>query len=104
MSWQYIPLRPIPDQEFSVTVNVNDENIPIILHLRFNTEGEFWHMDIMDGRTGEMLISNMPLVTGTYPAADRMAQFSHLGIGSVLVLKNTEETAADTTAAESAAE
>ena len=66
MSWQYIPLRPIPDQEFSVTVNVNDENIPIILHLRFNTEGEFWHMDII-----------------------------HLGIGSVLVLKNTEETAAD---------
>ena len=95
MSWQYIPLRPIPDQEFSVTVTVNEENIPIILHLRYNTEGEFWRMDIMNGRTGEMLISNVPLVTGEYPAADRLAQFRHLGIGSVLVLKNTEETVAD---------
>ncbi len=93
--WQYIPLQPIPDQEFSVNVTVDGKNIPLLLHLRFNTEGEFWHMDISDGRTGNMLISNMPLVTGEYPAGDRLAQFQHLGIGSCLVLKNTNETDAD---------
>ena len=95
MSWQYIPLKPVPDQEFNVTVTAHGENIPLILHLRFNTEGEFWHMDISNGRTGEMLLSNVPLITGKYPAADRLAQFQHLGIGSMLVLKNTEETDAD---------
>lgn len=95
MAWQYIPLSPIPDQEFSVTVKANGKNIPLILHLRFNTEGEFWHVDISDGRTGKMLLSNQPLVTGEYPAADRLGQFRHLGIGSMLVLKNTNETEAD---------
>ena len=95
MAWQYIPLTPFYDQEFSVTVNVNGENIPLIMHLRFNTEGEFWRMDISDGRTGKMLISGVPLVTGAYPAADRLAQFQHLGIGSMLVLKNSEMTEAD---------
>lgn len=93
--WQYIPLQPIPDQEFSVNVTVDGKNIPLLLHLRFNTEGEFWHMDIMDGRSGAMLISNQPLVTGAYPAADRLAQFRYMGLGSVLILKNTKETAAD---------
>ena len=90
MGWQYIPLKPLPDQEFNVTVTANGENIPLILHLRFNTEGKFWHMDISNGRTGVMLLSNLPLLTGEYPAADRLAQFQHLGIGSMLVLKNTE--------------
>ena len=95
MAWQQIPIQPIPDQEFSVTIKANGTNIPLIIRLRFNTEGEFWHMNISDGRTGEMLLANLPLVTGEYPAADRLAQFQHLGIGSFLVLKSTEETDAD---------
>ena len=95
MAWHEIPLSPLPDQQFSVTVDVRGENVPLTLRLRFNTEGSFWRMDISNSRTGEMYLSGLPLVTGEYPAADRLAQFQHLGIGSVIILKNSENTDGD---------
>lgn len=93
MSWHEIPLDTTPDQEFHVTVEANGQNIPLILHIRYNTEGQFWRMDVSDGRTAEMLICGVALVTGEYPAADVLHQFSHLGIGSAMVLPVTDITA-----------
>lgn len=95
MAWHIIPLETAPDQQFSITVDVGGKNVPMILHLRYNTEGDFWHMDVTDSRTQRMLISNLPLVTGNYPAADLLRQHQYLGIGSALVVKNTEETSED---------
>lgn len=95
MAWHEIPLDTYPDQEFSITVEVNDMNIPLIMRLRYNTEGDFWHMDVSDGVTGEMLISNIPLVTGEYPAADILRQFEHIGIGQAVVLAVTDNTAGE---------
>jgi len=95
MAWHEIPLDSAPDQEFRVTVGVNDENIPLVIRLRYNTEGAFWHMDITDGNTSEMLISNVPLVTGEYPAADLLRQFQYLGLGTAVILPMTDKTASD---------
>ena len=96
MGWHTIPLDTTPDQQFSVTVDVGGKNVPLILHFRYNTEGDFWHMDVTDARSQKMLISNLPIVTGQYPAADLLRQHQYLGIGSALVVKNTETTEADT--------
>lgn len=93
MSYHVIQLDTTPDQEFHITVEVDGENIPLIMHLRYNTEGLFWRMDISDGRTGELLICGLPLVTGDYPAADLMRQFQHMGIGSALIVPVTDKTA-----------
>lgn len=90
MAWYEIPVDPYPDQQFSVNVVVDDENVALILRLRYNTEGDFWHMDVSDGNTGEMLISNAPLLTGEYPGADLMRQFEYVGLGSALVIKATD--------------
>lgn len=87
-----IPLDATPDQEIQVTVDVDEENIPLILHIRFNTEGDFWHMDVSDGKTGDMLISNVPFVTGERLAADMLKQFSHFGIGSAKIVAVTDST------------
>lgn len=95
MAWNEIPLDTTPDQEIHITVEVNKENIPLILHLRYNTEGEFWKMDVSDGTTAKMLISNVPLLTGESPAADLLRQFQHLGIGSAMIIKVTEQTDRD---------
>ena len=95
MSWHEIPLDTTPDQEFHITVEANGQNIPLILHIRYNTEGQFWKMDISDGRTAKMLISGVPLVTGEYPAADLLRPFSYLGIGSAMVLNVTDATERD---------
>lgn len=93
MAWHQIPLDTTPDQEFHITVEANGQNIPLILHLRYNTEGLFWKMDVSDGKTGKMLICGVPLVTGEYPAADILRPFAYLGIGSAMVLNVTEMTA-----------
>lgn len=95
MAWNEIPLDTYPDQEFAITVEVGEENIPLIMRLRYNTEGSFWHMDISDGNTGEMLIAGVPLVTGEFPAANILRQFEYIGIGAAVVLAVTDKTASD---------
>ncbi len=92
MAWHVIPLDTTPDQEFDVTVDVGGNNVYLVLHLRFNTEGEFWRMDITDGRTRKMLLSGAPLLTGEYPAADLLRQFQHFGIGNAIIVKSTDIT------------
>lgn len=89
MAWHVIPLDTTPDQEFYVSVDVNGRNVYLYLHIRYNTEGNFWKMDVSDGTTREMLISGVPLVTGLRPSADLMKQFHHFGIGSALIVPNT---------------
>lgn len=90
MAWYEIPLDTTPDQEFNITVEVGEENVDLLLHLRYNTEGDFWHMDVSDGNSQEMLISGVPLLTGEYPAGDILRQFAYVGIGQAAVLKLTD--------------
>lgn len=90
MAWNIVPLDSYPDQEIHVTVTAGGSNIPLILHIRYNTEGEYWRMDISD-RGGDMLLSGVPLFTGEYPTADLLRQFGHLGIGSLMILGGTDE-------------
>lgn len=85
-----IPLDSTPDQEFSINIDVDGESIPLILRLRYNTEGNFWHVDISDGKTGQMLVASAPLVTGRRTAVNLMRQFGYLGIGNAITLKVTD--------------
>ena len=95
MAWNIVPIDTYPDQVIHVTVPTqNAVNARIILHLRYNTEGEFWRMDISDSRNNE-LVSGVPLLTGKYPAANILKQFDYLGIGSAIILNMTEATDAD---------
>lgn len=96
MAWREIPLDAHPNQEFNITVDAGDgNNVPLIMHIRYNTEGEFWRMDISDGKTGTMLVSGVPLVTGGRPSANIMKQFEHLGIGGAVILAMTDKTLRD---------
>ena len=90
-----IPLDTTRDQEFNVMVDVGGENVSLILHLRYNTIGSFWNMDVSDGDTGKILISKVPLLPGEGLAADMLRQFSHLGIGMAMILPVTDNTSSD---------
>ena len=95
MAWNVVPLETYPDQVIHVTVPAqNKQNVQLILHLRYNTEGGFWRMDISDSQDN-MLVSGAPLLTGEYPAANILQQFDYLGIGSAIILNMTEATDAD---------
>ena len=93
--WNIVPLDTYPNNIIHVTVKAqNNVHRQLILHLRYNTEGGFWRMDISDNRNN-MLISGAPLVTGEYPAANILRQFDYLGIGSAVILQVTDETDKD---------
>lgn len=95
MALYEIPLDTTPDQQFRITVDINGENVPLVMRLRYNTEGDFWHMDISDGITGEMRLSNVPLLTGQYPAANIMRQFKYMGLGDAVIVKTTDGAESD---------
>ena len=91
MGWYEIPLEATDDQQFNISLEVNGGSVYLNMHLRYNTEGDFWHMDISKPDNGEMLISNVPMLTGEYPSADLLSQFQHLGIGSAIIVKATDD-------------
>ena len=95
MAWNDIPIDPGEDQQFNITVEVGEENVSLILHLSYNTEGDFWRMDVSSADTEEMLISGVSLLTSEFPAADILEQFEYIGIGQAIVLKMTDDAEGD---------
>ena len=85
MADQIIALDNSPNQSFQVTVNVNGSLIKLALTLGYNAMAGYWVMSI-SGLSGNLLLDSIPLVTGNWPAANLLAQFQYLGIGSVYVL------------------
>lgn len=91
MAWYEIPLDPEDEQQFDIVVEVDGQSVFLNLHLRYNSEGDFWHMDVALQDTDEILISNVPLLTGEYPSADILAQFQHFGLGSAMIIKASDD-------------
>ena len=44
-------------------------------------------MSVKDRKTNILLIDSLPLITGSYPAADLFAQYKYLGLGSAVIIK-----------------
>jgi hypothetical protein len=47
-----------------------------------------WMMDIADA-AGNRLVSSIPLVTGQFPAANILAPWDYLGVGSAFIIKQS---------------
>jgi hypothetical protein len=82
---QIVPLTSAPTQSIRVTLSVNGAALTLNLRLYFNTAGGFWVMDIAD-QIGKALVSSVPLITGAWPAANILAPFDYLKIGSAFVI------------------
>ena len=95
MAWYTIPLDSSPEQEIDITLDRGDEAIDLTLHLTYNTEYDFWRMDISRQEDDERLITGLPPLSGEYPAADLMGQFQHFGIGTFVVMKMSNDVISD---------
>jgi hypothetical protein len=82
---QIVPLTSAPNQSIRVTLNVNGASVTLNLRVYFNAAGGFWVMDIAD-QIGKALVSSVPLITGAWPAANILAPFDYLKIGSAFVI------------------
>ena len=86
-----IPLTSDPNQNFRCTLPVNGQNMPFDFTLRYNSEAEYWIMSAADATSGDMFVSDIPLISGIYPAANLLEQFEHLRIGAAVVVKTNPD-------------
>jgi hypothetical protein len=85
MADQVVPLSTQPVQTFQIPLNVAGEVIRLNLTIKYNEMAAYWTMDITDSNNNPVLAS-VPLITGTWPAANILAQYQYLGIGSAYVV------------------
>jgi hypothetical protein len=89
--YQIIPLTNDPNKTLQTTVEVNNTNITLKLVFHYNEMAKYWCMSIINS-DNTLLIDSLPLVTGVYPSANLLGQYSYLGIGSAYLIKTTQST------------
>jgi len=82
---QIIPLTNDANQTLTVALNVNGGVLRLNLFVTYSEMAQYWIMSIYDSR-GNILISSIPMVTGSWPAANILSQFGYLNIGSAYII------------------
>lgn len=77
-----LPLTPNPNQKFTSTIPIDGKKIKFNFFLRFNTEANYWVLDISDSSNTNLLVS-INLVCGL----NLLEQYSYLKIGSAYLVK-----------------
>ena len=91
MAMSLVPLTTSPNQSFFVTLPVNGGNIRLKLSIAWNAMAEYWTMGITDMAKGEELASSIPLVSSGYPAANLLAVYDYLRIGSAYLIPTAHQ-------------
>jgi len=88
MAYQQIPLTSAPNQKFSVTLQIGEENRELNFNLRWNYIGGYWVMRITDPATNEIIIDSVPLVAGSVNTEQLniLSKYAYLGIGKAYLV------------------
>jgi hypothetical protein len=85
VSDQIVPLTAAPNQSFSAQLTVDGAPLTLGFQLAFLAMSGYWELAIFDS-AGDMLVSNVPLITGWYPGGNLLGQYGYLRIGSAYLL------------------
>jgi len=85
MAQQIVPLAQAPNQTFTTQLTVDGSPLTLNLTLGYSVMSGWWQLSIADAQNN-MLVSSLPLITGYYPAANMLAQYGYLQIGSAYLL------------------
>lgn len=85
MADQIVPLTTQPLQTFEIPLSIDGNTVRLNLTIRYNEMANYWVMTIAD-QYGNMLLDSIPLITGTWPAANILSQYQYLNIGSCYVI------------------
>lgn len=88
---QVIPLTPSPNQSLTVQLQVDGAPLTLNLLIRWSSMAGYWVMTILDS-SNNLLLDSIPLITGWYPAANILAQYIYLGIGSAYIINDGNST------------
>lgn len=86
-NYQIIPWAPGSTVAQSMTANLTVDGNPLTLNLSvsFNPMAGYWVLDIAD-RSGNPILSSIPVITGSFPASNILAQYAYLKIGSCVIV------------------
>ncbi len=92
MVLQQIPLTPGVNQTFQIALLIAGKNVPVEIDIRYSEMGNCFNMSISDTQ-GNLLLSNVPLVTGGPNSNNILKAHGHLGLGKAYVvnISNTTE-------------
>ena len=90
MAYFVLPLTTSPNQTFTSTIPIDGSKIKFNFFLRYNTEAEYWVLDISDSSNASLLAS-INLVCGL----NLLEQYSYLKIGSAYLVKTDNSLADD---------
>jgi len=84
MALQVVPLSS-SSQTITAQLQVDGAPLTLVLTIKWSAMAGYWVLTV-SGAQGNLLVDGVPLVTGWYPAANLLAQFGYLKIGSAYVL------------------
>ena len=82
---QVIPISTSANQTFNIQVNVDAKVLTLQLAITFSEMAQYWLIAISDA-SGNLLLSSIPLLTGDCQAANILAQYAYLAIGSAYII------------------
>jgi hypothetical protein len=85
MSLQLIPLTNSPNQQFTVLLQVDGAPLTLNLTIKFNEMAGYWILSISDVNNN-LLVDSVPMICGSYPAANLLQQQRYLNIGSWYII------------------
>lgn len=91
MAFQQIPLTNEPNQNFQITLDVNDENKNFGFNVVWNEIAGYWVITITDMTIGEIIIDSLPLVGGRDYTSNILRKYGYLKIGVALFVPSVEK-------------
>ncbi len=88
MANQVVTLSPQPNQLVTVQLEVDGAALSLNLSIYWYYMAGCWLMDIYSAQ-GAQLLSGVPMITGSYPAANLLGQYAYLAIGSAYLLNQS---------------
>lgn len=88
MPAQIIPTSTSPNQDFDVSLSVDGGILQLHLALGFSEMAGYWVLTISDQK-GNLILNSIPLLTGSYPAANILGQYGYLKLGSWYVINTS---------------
>lgn len=83
---QCVQLNSLPNQTFNVTPTIDGKKLTIKVQLRWNIQAQYWVMTVINIKTGEYYVDDIPLMAGILPTINLLEPHSYLQIGSCYVV------------------
>ena len=88
MSSQIVYISSQPNQQTTAQLEVDGEALVLGLSIYWDYMSGYWLMDVYNA-AGTQLLSGVPMITGSYPAANILGQYAYLAIGSAYILNQS---------------